>query len=287
MSDSPLDGGSGWPTSAYAIVPRQPAAPERESVPEPAAEDTKNEEEPAQEATSDGRPSRKGRVVALVVGLVVLVIAAAGGVLATRGTSSTRDAGTTEPSRAPAAVTTPTVDGKSGASAGPDHSGGITGSPSLDPSGSALPAVSGSAGPGGVVSGPIPEGSTDVLRVGTVRLTVLLGQPDEAFDFDTGTKSTTGGDVTAAAVGLSAGSAAKLGVWTSPETPSFAGCAAMPAEQWVNQVVLAALVPGLRVCVYTNEGRYAWFTPRGGDLVVAGQVYSTFLDFTVFKKPGD
>ncbi|GAA0741854.1 hypothetical protein Drose_28120 [Dactylosporangium roseum] len=282
MSDSPLDGGSGWPTSAYAVVPRQPTAPEPETVPGPVAEDTKPAEEPARGAPSagrPGRPARKGRVVALVVGLIVLVIAAAGGVLATRGSSTTRDGGTTNPSHAPAVVTTPTANGVSGVSVGPDRSGGSTGVPSLDPSGS--------AGPGGVVVGPIPEGGTDVLRVGTVRLTVLLGQPDEAFDFDTGTKSATGGDVTAAAVGLSAGAGAQLAVWTAPEIPSFAGCAALPAEQWVNQVVLAVLVPGSRVCVYTNEARYAWFTPRGADLVVAGQIYSTYLDFTVFKKPGD
>ncbi|MET7399861.1 hypothetical protein ABZS66_40895 [Dactylosporangium sp. NPDC005572] len=279
MSDSPLDGGTGWPTSAYAIVPRQPAAPQAERLPRAAGP---HEAAPAE---PEERP-RRGRIITLViVGVVVLAIAIAGGVLATRDTSSSR-------SGTPAAVTTPTPDDPTAAATDPSAdaspSGSASGSTNPSAGGSALPTPSGSLAPPGaiVVESPIPAGATDVLRVGTVRLSALLGQPGETFDLDTGTATPTGADVTAAAVGLNAGAGAMLGVWTAPEPPTLAGCSGTTV-QWSKQVLLAALVPGARVCVQTTEGRYGWFTPRGGDVIVSGALYTTYLDFTVYKKTGD
>ncbi|WP_238014994.1 hypothetical protein KZZ52_48710 [Dactylosporangium sp. AC04546] len=281
MSDSPLDGGSGWPTSAYAIVPRQPAAPRQESLPQATGP------EEAAPVAPEQRPGR-GRIITLVVvGVIVLAIAIAGGVLATREASSSR-------SDTPAAVTTATPDDPTVAATDPSAdaspSGSASGSPDPSAGGSALPTPSGSVVPPGpiVVESPIPPGATDVLRVGTVRLSALLGQPGETFDLDTGTAPPTGvgADVTAAAVGLNAGAGARLAVWTAPEPPTLAGCSGT-AVQWSNQVLLAALVPGARVCVQTTEGRYGWFIPRGGDVIVSGALYTTYLDFTVFKKTGD
>ncbi|GGM60001.1 hypothetical protein ACFFX1_04635 [Dactylosporangium sucinum] len=277
MSDSPLDGGSGWPTSAYAIVPRQPAPPREESLPAAA------EPEEAAPVEPEGRPNR-GRLVTLVVlGVVVLAIAVAGGVLATRDASSPR-------SGTPAAVTTPTPDDPTVAATGPSAGASPSGSAgrSLDVNGSPLPTPSGSfAEPGPVVvESPVPPDATDVLRVGTVRLSALLGLPGETFDFDSGTATVTGADVTAAAVGLNAGTGAMLAVWTAPEPPTLAGCSGTTV-QWSNQVLLAAMVPGARVCVQTTDGRYGWFTPRGGGVIVNGALYTTNLDFTVYKKTGD
>lgn len=270
MSDSPLDGGSGWPTSAYAIVPRQPAPPTQETRPEdPVAA------EPAPEPQATTPPSRRGRVAILLIGLLVLIVAAVGGVLATRDTSSgVNDAG---PAGQPAtggapALDTPTVDAQS-TTTNAQASTGTSGTP--DPSASATNAATPQSLP------------TDVLRAGTVRLTVLAGQPDEMFDFDSGTKQASGADVAAGAIGLTAQGGAAFAPWSAPEAPTLAGCSAIPAAQWSDRVLLGALLPGAKVCVRTGEQRIGWFTPRSGDAAVGGQLYSTYLDFTVWRKTGD
>ncbi|MFG2044338.1 hypothetical protein [Dactylosporangium sp. NPDC048998] len=280
MSDSPLDGGSGWPTSAYAIVPRQPAAPAEEAAPAPA---------PAEEPEPATQPLRKGRIAVLLVGLVVLVIAVAGGVLATRddstkdgtdATAATTDATTGEPVVPVAERTAGSSGGAGGGAGGASATAGTT----ADPSG---PASGAAAGPSaGVSAPPAAPPATGILRTGTAQLAVLAGQPDEAYDFDSGTKQTAGADVTAGAIGLSAANGARFAVLLTADTPSLAACSAVPAAQWTGQVVLASLLPGSKVCVRTSEDRYAWFMTRAGELVT-GALYSANLDFIVYKKAGD
>ncbi|MER7005751.1 hypothetical protein ABT297_22270 [Dactylosporangium sp. NPDC000555] len=280
MSDSPLDGGSGWPTSAYAVVPRQAAAPVEESAPVPP---------PAEEPEPVARTSRKGRIAVLLVGLVVLVIAAAGGVLATRDDSAKDGTGsTTQSPGAPTGKPALPVADPSAMPSGSANGGGAGGAsasawpsagPSADPSGAAGPSAGASAPPAALPA-------TAVLRAGTAQLAVLAGQPDEAYDFDTGSKQTAGADVTAGVIGLSAANGARLAVLLTSDTPSLATCSAVPAGQWTGQVVLASLLPGSKVCVRTSEDRYAWFMTRAGELV-NGAVYSANLDFIVYKKAGD
>jgi hypothetical protein len=233
MSDSPLDGGSGWPTSAYMIVPRQPAAPAQESTAE-------EPEEAPQELATIVEPSKKGRIAALVVGIIVLIIAAVGGVLATRDTSSPGKSGQ------PETITSPTVDATT---AGPSAD------PSVDASGSAVPYLGGSAAgsttpdpsgspdPGAVVLSPLPE-NTVILHAGTVWIALLVGRPDDMFDLDAGVKQTAGADISAGALGLTATNGAYFAPWTAVEFPSLAGCSAVPAAQWTTQILLAA--PGAR-----------------------------------------
>jgi hypothetical protein len=276
MSDSPLDGGSGWPTSAYMIVPRQPAAPAQESTAE-------EPEEAPQELATIVEPSKKGRIAALVVGIIVLIIAAVGGVLATRDTSSSGKSGQ------PETITSPTVDATT---AGPSAD------PSVDASGSAVPYLGGSAAgsttpdpsgspdPGAVVLSPLPE-NTVILHAGTVWIALLVGRPDDMFDLDAGVKQTAGADISAGALGLTATNGAYFAPWTAVEFPSLAGCSAVPAAQWTTQILLAALVLGAKACVRSSELRFGWFTPRGGDAVVSGAIYTTYLDFTVYRKTGD
>jgi hypothetical protein len=292
MSDSPLDGGSGWPTSAYAIVPRQPAAPRQETAPGP--DTVPDKRPPADESEPLPEPLKKGRIIALIVGLIVLVIAAVGGVLATRGTSATDGVDSTS-------VTAPATDAPAGlqadpspsvtVSAGADASSGAgatsSAGASAGASGSPVPGLSGTPDPAVLIS-PLPEGTvTEILHSGTVRLAVLLGQPDDVFDFDAGLRQSAGADIAAGAIGLSAGNGAQFAVLTTADTPSLAACSAVPAAQWTGQVLLAALVPGAKVCVRTSDQRFAWFTPRGGDALVSGALYTTYLDFIVYKKSGD
>ena len=59
------------------------------------------------------------------------------------------------------------------------------------------------------------------------------------------------------------------------------------AAQWTDRVLLTALLPTAKVCVRTGEQRFGWFSPRSGDAVISGQLYTTYLDFTVWKKTGD
>ncbi|MFF5227537.1 hypothetical protein [Dactylosporangium sp. NPDC000521] len=280
MSDSPLDGGSGWPTSAYAIVPRQATPPKEERrAPQEEPQEAPQPEvaEPPQEA-----PGRRWRIAALVIGLIVLLAAAVGGVLATRESSGDTQTPTGENRAATAPMTEATT--PAGATAGATV--GATASPSLDAGGSPAASTGGTPDPSAVVTSPVPEGTvTDVLRAGTVRMTVLAGQPDETFDFDNGAKQASGADVAAGALGLTAvGGAAFAPVLAAP---TLAVCSAVPAAQWSDRVLLSALLPVTKVCVRTGDQRFGWFTPRSGEAIVSGQLYTTYLDFTVWKKAGD
>ncbi|MEV8515627.1 hypothetical protein [Dactylosporangium sp. NPDC051484] len=281
MSDSPLDGGSGWPTSAYAVVPRQPAAPVEEAAPAPP---------PAHEPEAVARTSRKGRIAVLLVGLVVLVIAVAGGVLATRddsakdgtGAATQSEGATTGKSAVP--VTDPAAMPSGSAEGGGVGGASATAGTSAEPSGSASGAATGPSA--GASTPPAAPLATGVLRAGTAQLAVLAGRPDEAYDFDSGSKRAAGADVTAGVIGLSAVNGARFAVLLTADTPSLSTCSAVPAGQWTGQVVLASLLPNSKVCVRTSEDRYAWFMTRAGE-AVNGAVYSANLDFIVYKKAGE
>ncbi|MGI5237491.1 hypothetical protein [Dactylosporangium sp. CA-139066] len=289
MSDSPLDGGSGWPTSAYAIVPRQPAGPQ--DAPAGSPQPPPPPAQPPDEDLQAVPPaSRKGRVAVLVVGLIVLVIAAVGGVLATR----TNAGSTKDDTDAKAATTTapePTT-GEPAVAVGDPSAGGSggAGAGASAPAGAAV--AGGSASASALASGsaeataPAAPPSTTILRTGTAQLAVLAGKPDDAYDFDSGMKQTAGADATASALGISAANGAKFAVLLGGDTPSLAACSAIPAEQWTGQVLLAGLVPGSKVCVRTSEQRYAWFMTRAGE-VVNGALYTANLDYIVYKKPGE
>ncbi|GAA4254715.1 hypothetical protein GCM10022255_060520 [Dactylosporangium darangshiense] len=280
MSDSPLDGGSGWPTSAYAIVPRQPAGPDSAAQPPPPAAP------PAEEPQPVAPGSRKGRIAVLLIGLIVLVIAAVGGVLASRDNADSAKTGADATT-----ATTPAPDPTTGepvvavADPAASASGGASGAPAgSSASGSA--AASASAGTSAEATVPAAPPSTTILRTGTAQVAVLAGKPDDAYDFDSGAKQTAGADVTAGVIGLSAANGAKFAVLVGADTPSLAACSAVPEGQWIGQVLLASLLPGSKVCLRTSEGRYAWFMTRAGD-VVNGALYTANLDFIVYKKAGE
>ena len=294
MSDSPLDGGSGWPTSAYAIVPRQPAGPSASGASGAAGVPPQPPDAPPAEEPQPVPPaSRRSRIAVLVIGLIVLVIAAVGGVLATRNDSDSAKAGidataTTTP--APDATTGEPVvavgdpssgaSGRTGAGAGagaPVSGAAASGSA---PASSAL--ASGSAG----ATVPAAPPSTAILRTGTAQLAVLAGQSDDAYDFDSGLKQAAGADATAGALGLSAANGAKFAVLLGGDTPSLAACSAVPESRWTGQVLLAGLVPGSKVCMRTSEQRYAWFMTRAGQ-AINGALYSANLDYVVYKKSGE
>ncbi|GAA2370973.1 hypothetical protein GCM10010170_072230 [Dactylosporangium salmoneum] len=114
----------------------------------------------------------------------------------------------------------------------------------------------------------------------------MAGQPDDAYDFDSGLKQVAGADATASVLGLSAANGAKFAVLLGGDTPSLATCTAVPETGWTRQIVLATLVPGSKVCVRTSEGRYAWFMTRPGE-AVPGALFSANLDYIVYKKTGD
>jgi hypothetical protein len=248
MSDSPLDGGSGWSTSAYAIVPAR-------SAPVPAALPA---ERPV--ASPPDPPARSGRrgvlvtavAVLLVVGAIVTValLRPAGGVQRAAG--------------APAAsVTTGGGDGAT------RHVGG--------------PGAGTDVGSAGVI-----------LRAGTVRMAVAVGQPEEAFDLDAGVKGTASAfaanqlpDLAAAAAGLTGLNGARFSAWTMVAAPSPAACAAIPVAQWSGSVLLAALVPNAVSCVRTSDDRYGALTVQAMDALGGADAFSASLAFTVWKKPGD
>ena len=73
MSDSPLDGGSGWPTSAYAIVPRQ-ATPQTQQVPAQPSADT-TAQQPAV-VVHDGDDLAARRAIDVAVDLAAAALAA-------------------------------------------------------------------------------------------------------------------------------------------------------------------------------------------------------------------
>jgi hypothetical protein len=294
MSDSPLDGGSGWPTSAYAIVPRQPAGPSASASGASGAAGVPPQPPdapPAEEPQPVPPASRRSRIAVLVIGLIVLVIAAVGGVLATRNDSDSAKAGidaTTTP--APDATTGEPVvavgDPTSGAS-GSAGAGAGAGAPvsGAAASGSA-PASSALASGSAEANVPAAPPSTAILRTGTAQLAVLAGQSDDAYDFDSGLKQAAGADATAGALGLSAANGAKFAVLLGGDTPSLAACSAVPESRWTGQVLLAGLVPGSKVCVRTSEQRCAWFMTRAGQ-AINGALYSANLDYVVYKKSGE
>ena len=351
MSDSPLDGGTGWPTSAYTLVPRPAvtpaetpshgpmAAPRSPSAtsPEPRTEaEPGSQAEPGSEAgpgsdagprsktesvteASAGDPTAPARrtggperhsttgggapetepagdagsppdagdgrrrtlavvgtlVAVLGVALIVSVI-----VLANRRSAGADDPDDRVSTQAPAVA---------GPTGGAEASGAPAGSTGANGSAGALPNGSVAADPSANPAIPMVPGggTTDVLRSGTVRLTVIAGRPDETFDLDTGTKEAPNTDIAAAAVGLNATNGARFAPWTQPDPPSAAGCAAMPDPLWSTSVVLAAVLPGTTVCVKTSEQRPASFVTRTGDAITDGQLYTTYLEFTVWKKVGD
>jgi hypothetical protein len=162
-------------------------------------------------------------------------------------------------------------------------------STSLDASGS--PAAGGSGGPS---AGPGTGGSsapaappTTILRSGTASLVALAGQPADAYDFDSGAKQPAGADATAGVIGLVAANGARFAVLVTAATPSLAVCSTVPDSQWTGQVMVASLVPGSKVCVHTSERRFAWFMTRAGDAAAGGALFTSNLDFVVYKKAGD
>ncbi|WP_426506025.1 hypothetical protein ACPPVO_49395 [Dactylosporangium sp. McL0621] len=278
MSDSPLDGGSGWPTSAYSIVPRQPT-PAREE-PRPAPEPMPAPEPSPEPSPEPERPARKGRIGVLIIGIIVLVIAAVGGVLATREKSSGNDERTDAATATATETTAPAlpvvVETASATPSGATRSAGA----------GAAPSAGAGAANSAPASAPAVAPSTGILRTGTAQFVVLAGQPDDAYDFDSATKQAAGADATAGAIGMTAANGAKFAVLLTDDTPSLAVCSAVPADRWVGQVVIGSLVPGARVCMRTSENRYAWFMTRAGELVT-GALYTSNLDFVVYKKSGD
>ncbi len=332
MSDSPLDGGSGWPTSAYAIVsrpsgqpestatsasPAAPTNPDASARPvaapsNPATNPTTNPAtnpttNPATSAGADRtdpaaaaatkRSSRKAkratvpvpksptrpdaeheehprRRAVAVLGALVFVL---GVVVAVA--FAVRTAGRTANATDAAASTDPSTGTSAGVPTDPSASTNPTPTGNPGATGSAAAPVVPEAGTTGATTGP--------LRSGTVRLTVVAGRPDEAFDLDSGTKDAPGADLTAGVIGLTATNGAKFAPWTQASTPTAAGCAVVPEAQWSTSVLLAALLPGSNTCVRTSEGRPASFTARAGQTVTDGQLYATYLDFTVWRKSGD
>jgi hypothetical protein len=231
-------------------------------------------------------PSRRGRTLAVIGALVVVLAIAIAIVFALRSAAG-RAAGTDNAAGAVAdAASTPSDPiAEPGAGTAPTTGTSNDGATSAGPGGSAAPTLAASGQPGN------PEaGDTGVLRSGTVRLTVVAGQTEEAFDLDTGTKadpSAPGSDISAAAVGLTATNGARFAAWTQAGSPNATGCAATPEARWSTTVPVEALLPGANTCVRTSEGRLASFTTRPGPAVTDGRLYTTYLDFTVWKKLGD
>ena len=125
-----------------------------------------------------------------------------------------------------------------------------------------------------------------MLRAGTVRLTVLAGQPDEAFDFDGGAKQAAGARRGRRRAGPDRDR--RRGVRARPAGADARRLLGGPGRAVdSDRVLLAALLPTAKVCVRTGEQRFGWFSPRPGDAVISGQLYTTYLDFTVWKKTGD
>jgi hypothetical protein len=248
MSDSPLDGGSGWPTSAYSIVPRPASQAGTNGA-------TAEDSSPPAHSGASGPflgPNRRPSAVALLGALVLALV------IAVAVTFALRSAGNSATSY------------QSAQPSGPSEGTGSSAAQSATP---------GSPGP--------ESATTDPLRSGTVRLAVIAGQPDEAFDLDSGAKEGANPDVSAGAPGLAPMNGTRFAPWAQVETPTLAGCAAAPEVQWSSSVLVAALLPGLITCVRTSEGRLAYFTARPSYAITEGQLYTTYLDFTVWRKSGD
>src|SRR5690242_13761588 len=181
MSDSPLDGGSGWPTSAYAII-RRPEGYLSANGSAPAS--TKNGAEPLVEkikvpqqtfrhagveaATADPEPpdtieqsdagttGKAPRSLAIAGALIVLLALAVVVFFAVRGNRTDANA---------PASSTPTVTANVNTVVEPDTSTAVSFAPETTTS----------------VAG-------DVLRAGSVRLSIGSDGANESFDLDSGAK---------------------------------------------------------------------------------------------------
>jgi hypothetical protein len=169
------------------------------------------------------------------------------------------------------------------------------------PTAGSTPQPSGSAGPGAVVVAPASAPAsvtpsapvTDILLQGSVRMSEVAGQAQEAFDFDLAAKgdpvqnSDWEPDVLAANTGLTGMNGASFAHWTPTAKPTHAGCSTLLAAQWDAAIPLPTLLPGSMWCVRTSSGRVAAFTVSTGATVVNGALYSRYLNFVTWKKPGE
>lgn len=231
-------------------------------------------------AAHEPAPPRHQRWVFSGAAAILLAVAVVAGiVVATRAAAP--DTGT-------AAVTGPKgVAATTQAGGRPDNlAAGPTSTASVAPSASTVGAA-GAAGASPAASG---SAATDVLHAGTVRLSSILGRPAEAFDLDSGTKAEEDGfgagqrpDVLAGAKGLAADSSAQFAVWSLPGAPTAAGCAAIPATLWSPVMVVTPLALGPVLCVRTDQGRLAAITPRVAPAGGEAALYTTLVDFTVWR----
>jgi hypothetical protein len=263
MLDTPLDGGSGWSTGSYAIVPRPasvPAsAPDQATAPVSGTNRSVRLETPAPpppEAPEDeGRTTRR----LAIAGLVLLILALAAGLYAIW----------------PAAQTEPT--------AGEQQLGAPGATAQLGtPEATATTAAPTPTGPSVIVT---PSLAAGLHRSGTVRMGVVAGRDEPGFDLDAGSaiaNSAPDADVVAGAVGLKAANSAKFAAWAQPGEPTVEGCAALPEDRWTTSIVLAALLPNISTCVRTSAGRSGAFVVRQPQALVDGFVYSVYLDYTVW-----
>jgi hypothetical protein len=317
MSDAALDGGSGWPTAAYALVKRpdgtaeQPQPPERMAeLPQrsdsPAREPHRAAEQPhrapqrtasmaekrAQQPEIPAQQNRRAkqpdpaekdhhtnrrRVLSIAGGLVLILAVVIGVIIVTRAAST--GAGTSA-AASPRVETTPT-DAPTTTASAPTTADAPTSAPTT-PATTAAPESS---------AQPLTTTETGgVVRSGTVRLASITGRPAEAFDLDSGTKADANGfgagqqpDVVAGATGLAAGGNAQFALWAGAGEPTSAGCAALPAAQWSPVTVVMPLALGPALCVRTSEGRLAGVIPRIARVGLQGELYTTLVDFTVWS----
>jgi hypothetical protein len=279
MSDSPLDGGSGWPTSAYAIIRRpegylsangpQPAStknvaeatvdelPQKE-LPKKVPRQTSRRAENHSDQETSGRTTHAGprtpRGLAIAGALVVLVALALVVFFAVRanGTDTQQPVSST-PTR------TANVDNV----VEPESSTAVWFAPEVK--------------------------AGEVLRAGSVRLSIGPDNADESFDFDSGMKGAgeQQPDLHAVTQGLWATHGAHLAVWTQTGSPTAAGCRALPSAEWTSVLAVEPGLTGPTVCVQTSEGRVASFVARPITIGPGGSVQTVYLDFTVWKKAGD
>jgi hypothetical protein len=302
MSDSPLDGGSGWPTSAYAIIRRpegylsangsSPASTKK--VAEPAVDEppkielprqtsrrlgrgeNHGDRETAEKATlaepTDGAVARTPRGLAIAGALVVLVALALVVFFAVRANGTD-----TQPPVSGAPTRTANVD----TVVEPESSSAV----------SFAPEATTTATTSATTSVTTTSVAGDVLRAGSVRLSIGPDRADESFDFDSGIKGAFAADqqpdLHALTQGLWAAHGAHVAVWTQPGSPTAAGCRALPSADWTSVITIEPGLTGPTVCVQTSEGRVASFVARPVDIGPDGGVQTFYLDFTVWKKAGD
>jgi hypothetical protein len=126
-------------------------------------------------------------------------------------------------------------------------------------------------------------------------MSVSTDTADGSFDLDSGAKGTAATfgdgerpDVDALSSGLWASNGAMFAIWTLPGTPTAAACKALSNNLWTSLVKLQPELKGPTVCVRTSEERIAAFKVRPVDTATGeGSPTTVYLDFTVWKKPGD